>query len=111
MEGHFHSAQGMDRKTKFAAEFKALCTLCDETVARNLRQNLIQSLGPRPFSEPEHQVVFESIRALFSRGPISREQLRIHLNNRGFPDTDIEKYFEPLPSKQSRQPAPDKVKS
>jgi hypothetical protein len=85
----------MDRKTKFAAELKALCTLCDEKVARNLRQNLIQSLGPRAFSEPEHQVVFESIRALFPRGPISQEQLRVHLNNRGFPDTDIEKYFQP----------------
>jgi len=85
----------MDRKTKFAAELQALRTLCDERVARNLRQNLIQSLGPRAFSEPEHQVVYESIRALFPRGPISMEQLRVHLNNRGFPDTDVEKYFQP----------------
>lgn len=85
----------MDRKTKIAAEFQALRTLCDERIARNLRQNLIQSLGPRAFSEPEHQVVFDSIRALFPRGPISQVQLRVHLNNRGFPDTDVEKYFHP----------------
>jgi hypothetical protein len=99
----------MDRKTKFAAELKALCTLCDEKVARNLRQNLIQSLGPRAFSEPEHQVVFESIRALFPRGPISQEQLRVHLNNRGFPDTDIEKYFQPAASEDSRRERNAKV--
>jgi hypothetical protein len=39
-------------------------------------------------------VVFESIRALFSCGDFSAVQLRVHLNNRGFPDTDVEKYFQ-----------------
>jgi len=85
----------MDRQTQLEAELKALRTLCDETVARNLRQNLIQSLGPHAFSDPEREVIFESIRSLFLRGPISREQLRVHLNNRGFPDTDVDKYFQP----------------
>ena len=101
----------MDRKTKFAAELQALRTLCDERVARNLRQNLIQSLGPRAFSEPEHQVVYESIRALFPRGPISMEQLRVHLNNRGFPDTDVEKYFQPAPPEHSSGEHTSKVTS
>ena len=85
----------MDRKTQFATELKALRALCDGAIARNLRQNLIQSLDPHAFIEPEHQVVFESIRALFRRGPITMTQLRIHLNNRGFPDTDVGKYFQP----------------
>ncbi len=62
------------------------------------RQNLMQSLSPNTFVEPEHQVVFESIRALFPRGPISVGQLRVHLNNRGFPDTDVEKYFQSAPA-------------
>jgi len=83
----------MNREKQHVAELRALCTLCDESIARNLRQNLIQSLGPLSFGDPEHQVVFESIVALFPRGPIRQEQLRIHLNNRGFPDTDVEKYF------------------
>jgi len=87
----------MNRETQFEAERKALCALCDEAIARELRKNLIQSLGPRSFIDPEHQVVFESIRALFPRGPITISQLRIHLNNRGFPDTDVEKYFQPTP--------------
>jgi len=91
----------MDRQTQFAAELKALRTLCDEAIARNLRQNLIQSLGPHAFKEPEHQVVFESICALFPRGPISQEQLRVHLNNRGFPDTDANKYFQAAADEQS----------
>ncbi len=85
----------MDRKAQLTAELRALRTLCDEAIPRKLRQNLIQSLSPRKFSEPEHRVVFESICALFPRGPITAEKLLIHLNNRGFPDTDVEKYFPP----------------
>lgn len=88
----------MDLKKQLTAEFRALCTLCDESVARNLRQNLIDSLSPRKFTGPEHRVVFESICALFPRGPITPEKLIVHLNNRGFPDTDVEKYFVPATS-------------
>jgi hypothetical protein len=88
-------AVAMNRETHFAAELQALRALCDESIARELRQNLIRSLGPRSFKSPEYQVVFESICALFPRGLISETQLRVHLNNRGFPDTDVAKYFQP----------------
>jgi len=100
----------MDRQTQFAAELKALRTLCDEAIARNLRQNLIQSLGPHAFREPEHQVVFESIRALFPRGAFSAEQLRVHLNNRGFPDTDVGRYFQPAAAEGIRQDTTKKAR-
>ena len=86
----------MDRETQFATELQTLRVLCDVAAPREERQRLMQSLAQHVFIEPEHQVVFESIRALFPRGPISAAQLRVHLNNRGFPDTDIEKYFQPL---------------
>jgi hypothetical protein len=87
----------MDRETQIATELQALRALCDEAASREVRQTLIQSLSQHAFIEPERQVVFESIRAIFSRGPISVAQLRIHLNNRGFPDTDVEKYFQTGP--------------
>ena len=99
----------MDRKTQLAAELQALCTLCDEAIPRKLRQNLIQSLSPRKFTEPEHRVVFESVCALFPRGPITAESLRIHLNNRGFPDTDVERYFQPTATRGVRPNADGKV--
>jgi len=99
----------MDRETQFAAELQALRTLCDEAAPRSERQRLMQSLNQHTFIEPEHQVVFESIRALFPRGPISAAQLRVHLNNRAFPDTDVEKYFQPAPSEPIKQGATDKV--
>ncbi len=99
----------MDRETQLAAEFKALCTLCDESIARNLRQNLIQSLSPGKFSDPEHRVVFLSNGARVTSGPISAEKLRIHLNNRGFPDTDVEQYFQAASTQNTRQNRDGKI--
>jgi hypothetical protein len=88
------SSFAMDDESQFAAELQALRTLCDEAAPREERQRLIHSLNQLIFVEPEHQVVFESVQALFLRGPVSMAQLRVHLNNRGFPDTDVEKYFQ-----------------
>lgn len=87
----------MDQETQIASEVYALRALCDEATPREERQKLAQALSQGAFVESEHQVVFESIRALLSRGPISAERLRVHLNNRGFPDTDVEKYFLSAP--------------
>lgn len=84
----------MDRALQFAEELQALRSLCDAASPRTARQERLQALSPQSFRVPEHQVVFESIRVLFSRGDFSAAQLRIHLNNRGFPDTDVEKYFQ-----------------
>jgi hypothetical protein len=85
----------MDRQAQSANDFRALCALCDASRPTEDRQKLLQSLTEHGFIEPEHQVVFDSISVLLARGPISLPQLRIHLNNRGFPDTDAEKYFAP----------------
>jgi hypothetical protein len=101
----------MDHETQFASELRDLRTLCDEAISREERQRLMESLSEHVFLEPEHQVVFESIRDLYPRGPISAERLRVHLNNRGFPDTDTEKYFQPLPSNRIPQSPPGKVTS
>jgi hypothetical protein len=100
----------MDRETQFATELQALRALCDEAAPREARQRLMQSLSQRAFIEPEHQVVFESIRALFPRGPISVAQLRVHLNNRGFPDTDVEKYFQAVRAVCIHLESPNKVR-
>lgn len=84
----------MDRETQLPAEIQTLCALCDLSVLRKERLKMLESLGPRDFVHPEHQVVFESIRALLSRGEVTAERLTVHLNNRGFPDTDVEQYFQ-----------------
>jgi hypothetical protein len=83
------------RASGIAGEIETLRRFCDETLSRDERRRQIESLAADGFSVPEHQVVYESIRALWSKGPITVERLRVHLNNRGFPDIDVGNYFPP----------------
>jgi hypothetical protein len=99
----------MDREPQFATELQTLRALCDETAPPEERQKLMESLSRHAFIEPEHQVVFESICALLPRGPISMVQLRVHLNNRGFPDAGVERYFQPAPAGRIEQRPMDKL--
>jgi hypothetical protein len=101
----------MARKIQFTTELDALRALCDEALSREDRHDFLISLAPQAFTDPEHQVVLESIRALFPRGPISLTTLRVHLNNRGFPDTDVEKYFQPGTSSSASSAKTGKVTS
>ena len=75
------------------AELKILRKLCDEAIPRAQRLQLLHSIQPNRFESAEHTILFESIRALLSLGPITAAHLRVHLTKRGFPDTDVEKYF------------------
>lgn len=100
----------MDSETQSTTELQALRVLCDESASREQRLRLMQSLGQHVFIDPEHQVVYESLRALLSRGLVSVGQLRVHLNNRGFPDTEVEKYFHSATSRGLERLPPDEVK-
>jgi hypothetical protein len=73
-------------------ELDILRSLCDEARPREQRLILLESYARHAFAEPEHQVVYESIRALFPHGPITTACLIVHLTKRGFPDIEAEKY-------------------
>lgn len=83
----------MDRAAVLATELEILHALCNGGGTRQQRTELVHTLDDHVFFEPEHQVVFESVRALLTRGLFSSESLAVHLNNRGFPDTDLDKYL------------------
>jgi hypothetical protein len=87
----------MDSEQHSSAELQALRALCRETTPLEDRRQLIKALETHSFTDPERQVVFESLRMILSRGGVTPERLRVHLNNRGFPETDVEKYFQPDP--------------
>jgi hypothetical protein len=85
----------MENATNSVGEFQLLRALCDESVPREQRLAILDSLQNVVFPDAEHQVVFESIRFLILRGSMSIAHLGVHLNNRGFPDVDVEQYFPP----------------
>jgi hypothetical protein len=82
-----------DGAAQLLAEVRLLGTLCNREGTIQQRAELVHALDRYVFLEPEHQVVFESIRSLLRRDTISAARLALHLNNRGFPDVDLEKYF------------------
>jgi len=83
----------MDRAADSNDELQMLRLLCSEAASRERRLELLQSLQGHVFRDPEHQVVFESVRSLLSSDALSSERLAVHLNNRGFPDVDLKRYF------------------
>jgi hypothetical protein len=82
----------MNRVAQLTAEVQVLGTLCNREDPRDLRADLVHVLEHYAFLEPEHQIVFESIRSLPLHDRLSKARLAVHLNNRGFPDVDLEKY-------------------
>jgi hypothetical protein len=82
----------MDRVAQLTAEVQVLGTLCNREDPRDVRAELVHVLEHYAFLEPEHQIVFESIRSLLPHDRFSKSSLAVHLNNRGFPDVDLEKY-------------------
>ncbi len=87
----------LDGVDRLALELDVLRALCSGAGTSEQRRALQESLAGYRFSEPEHQVVFESLCALSSRKGISAAGLAVHLNNRAFPDIDLEKYFVAAP--------------
>src|SRR5258708_39959771 len=82
----------MNREARLAAELQVLGTLCSRAGVREQRDELANILGRYTFLEPEHEIVFGSIRSLLVHDRLSNTRLAVHLNNRGFPDVDLEKY-------------------
>jgi hypothetical protein len=101
-DGIRQSVTGLEGADRLALELDVLRALCSASGTSEQRQALSESLARYRFSEPEYQVVFESVCALSGRKKISAAGLAVHLNNRGFPDLDLEKYFAAVPQSLER---------
>jgi hypothetical protein len=87
-----HAEPPTDDAAPVVAEARLLGTLCNREGTSEQRTELAHTLDHYVFLEPEHQVVFESIRSLLPHDRISTTRLAVQLNNRGFPDVDLETY-------------------
>ncbi len=53
-------------------------------------------LGSYRFQDPTHQIVFEALRQIPNDRPqVLRQQLPARVNNKGFPDLELEIFFQP----------------
>lgn len=104
MNSKHQKRSGRSRQTEWIAslkradaELEVLRALANGKVTSARHRAVLDFLRDYEFFVPEHQVVYESLRQIARMQPISQSRLAVHLNNRGFPDIDLEKYFEGTP--------------
>jgi len=84
------------REAILQAEREILQALCRGTLEGSVKAAAMEILGSYTFQESVHQLVFETLREIPSDDPeLLRAQLLVRLNNKGFPDLDLEAFFQP----------------
>ncbi len=94
------TVQRMDKsessETLLAAEREILRALCQSAADGLVRKEGMALLGDYAFRDNVHQLVFDAVLRLRQFPPgVLREQLPIRLNNLGFPDLDLDVFFQP----------------
>lgn len=80
---------------KIAAERALLAALCQNSSSTPVRLEVLQRLAGHLFATTEHEVIFQALRTLPSASPEkTRAALIAALTRMGFPDVDLEPFFE-----------------
>jgi hypothetical protein len=78
------------------AERRILSLLCQTPARGAIRNELERAVADYSWREHEHQVIFEALQEISrSDSKTIREQLPARLTRKGFPDLDLETYFQP----------------
>ena len=78
------------------AERNLLRALCTGAAEASVLLEATETLASYAFAEPLHQIIFDVLVEIGPRDPcVVREQLAVRLNNKGFPDLDLETFFAP----------------
>ena len=74
----------------------ALKALCQGTPQGSIREAARRILAHYRWLEPLHQVVYQVVLAMpFDSAELIRQQLPARLTRAGFPDVEVEDFFEP----------------
>jgi hypothetical protein len=89
--------EGLETREKIlASERDVLRAMCQGTREGPVRAEGLAILAAYRFADSVHQLVFDTLRQIPSDSPpIIRQQLTGRLNNKGFPDLDLDTFFEP----------------
>jgi hypothetical protein len=83
------------RRTIVEAEFRALQAMCQQAGHGLVWQRAIELLSDYRFRDPLHQLVFDTLRDIPAPAPANLQILLVQrLTNRGFPDLDIQPFFQ-----------------
>ena len=82
--------------TKAEAERTVLRAMCVGALGRTVWREGVALLADYRFADNVHQLIFDTVREIHTGDPlILRQLLPARLNNKGFPDLDLDTYFQP----------------
>jgi hypothetical protein len=89
------SVEGHQRERIIAVERQLLAALCQGLLDQGRGEELLRRLEKHAFALPDHEVIFRALRKLPPIRPgLLREALAVMVTRMGFPDADLEVYFE-----------------
>ena len=91
-----------DRRVR--AEQLLIAALCQQSVDKRAREKLLGDLSEHKFTSHELELIFRTLAKISNATPIqTRELLMSRLTRLGFPDIDIEPYFDGLEPPRSAE--------
>src|SRR3989442_9308788 len=82
--------------TKAEAERTVLRAMCMGALGRTFWREAVALLADYRFADNVHQLIFDTVREIHTGDPlILRQLLPPPLNNKGFPDLNLDTYFQP----------------
>jgi hypothetical protein len=95
------SAESGRRERQIAVERQLLAALCQRSLDDESREELLRRLEKHAFAMPDHEVVFRALTKLaMIKAQRMREALAATVTRMGFPDVDLNLFFEPPASAQ-----------
>ena len=92
------SARDRTRDARIAAERRLLAALCQGSIAADARGEVLQRLSRHAFGDPEHELIFRALAKIPSGdAEFVRAALGLRLTRAGFPDFDLEPFFDAPP--------------
>lgn len=92
------SARDRSRDARIAAERRLLAALCQGSIAADARGEVVRRLSKHAFGDPEHELIFRALAKIPSGdAEFVRAALGLRLTRAGFPDFDLEPFFDAAP--------------
>ena len=91
-------SNGGDNDTRVEAERQLLAALCQNSLDADTRAEVLRRLARCVFADPEHEVIFRALTKLPEHDPErGRIELGVRVTRMGFPDFDLEPFFNVAP--------------
>jgi hypothetical protein len=95
-----------DRDKRIGAERRLLAAVCQNTLDSAARFAVMQRLAECSLADPEDEVIFRALTKMSATDPErTRSDLGVRITRMGFPDFDLDPFFNIAPAGASEIPA------